>query len=325
MGKTLDGGGNEAVVLATQKKDGILTAEQIQLPFDSVGGRLINEAVREGQEVKAGQVVMELDAQINSTSGNMRTSLFKITNDEQQSFRQIDSQRGAVNAARATLSNAELDYKRKAELFKEGAIAKSQLDDATMALNVARANVDTQQQLLDRLLAGIADTGATDSLLLPTIQQERASAENIQNDIAALTQQKKMLEVQLKELEVAKSRLTLHAPEDGKILSILQKQGEMISPNVPVVLLESRRVYYDIYLSEEQAVNLHEGDAITCRTVADAKEVRGTIRLLTQAPGFADLKQSREKGQADLSAFQVRIYIDEPEKVLAGQTVTVEF
>ena len=57
----------------------------------------------------------------------------------------------------------------------------------------------------------------------------------------------------------------------------------------------------------------------------DAKEVRGTIRLLTQAPGFADLKQSREKGQADLSAFQVRIYIDEPEKVLAGQTVTVEF
>ena len=336
--------GNDAVVLATLKKDGILTAEQIKLSFDSVGGRLINEAVREGQEVKAGQVVMELDptdtnlaieklkaqiaqldAQINSTSGNMSTTLFKADNDEQQSFRQIDSQRGAVSAARATLSNAELDFKRKTELFKEGAIAKAQLDDATMALDVAKANVDTQQQLLDRLLAGVADTGATDSLSLPTIRQERAAAENIQNDIAALTQQKKFLEVQLKELEVAKSRLTLHAPEDGKILSILQKQGEMISPNVPVILLESKRIYYDIYLSEEQAVNLREGDEIICRTVADDKKIRGTIRLLTQAPGFADLKQSRDKGQADLSAFQVRVYIDEPEKVLAGQTVTVEF
>ena len=327
--------GNDAVFLATQKKDGILTAEQIKLSFDSVGGRLINEAVREGQEVKAGQVVMELDptdtklaieklkaqiaqldAQINSTSGNMSTTLFKADNDEQQSFRQIDSQRGAVSAARATLSNAELDFKRKTELFREGAIAKSQLDDATMALNVAKANVDTQQQLLDRLLAGVADTGATDSLSLPTIRQERAAAENIQNDIAALTQQKKFLEVQLKELEVAKSRLTLHAPEDGKILSILQKQGEMISPNVPVILLESKRIYYDIYLSEEQAVNLREGDEIICKTVADD---------ITQAPGFADLKQSREKGQADLSAFQVRVYIDEPEKILAGQTVTVSF
>ncbi|MBR1806659.1 MAG: HlyD family secretion protein, partial [Selenomonadaceae bacterium] len=58
--------------------------------------------------------------------------------------------------------------------------------------------------------------------------------------------------------------------------------------------------------------------------VAGGKKVRGTIRLLTQAPGFADLKQSREKGQADLSAFQVRIYIDANENVLAGQTVTVE-
>ena len=335
--------GNDAVFLATQKKDGILTAEQIKLSFDSVGGRLINEAVCEGQEVKAGQIVMEIDAtdtnlaieklkaqiaqidaQINSTAGNMQINLFRADNDEQQSFRQIDSQRGAVNAAQATLSNAELDYRRKTELFAEGAIAKAQLDDATMTLNVAQANLQTQQQLLDRLLAGISDNGATDSLNLPTIAQERASAENIQNDIAALTQQKKFLEVQLKELEVAKSRLTLHAPEDGKILKILQKQGEMISPNSPVILLESKRVYSDIYLSEEQAVNLREGDEITCRTVADNKKVRGTIRLLTQAPGFADLRQSREKGQADLSAFQVRIYIDEPENVLTGQTVTVE-
>ena len=336
--------GNDAVFLATQKKDGILTAEQIKLSFDSVGGRLVNEAVREGQEVRAGQIVMQidatdtdlaieklkaqiaqLDAQINSTTGNMQTSFFRADNDEQQSFRQIDSQRGAVNAARATLSNAELDFTRKEKLYQEGAIAKAQLDDATMTLNVARANVDTQQQLLDRLLAGVADTGATDSLNLPTIRQERASAENIRNDIAALTQQKKMLEVQLKELEVAKSRLTLHAPEDGKILSILQKQGEMIAPNVPVILLETKRVYYDVYLSEEQAVNLREGDELICKTVAGNKEVRGTIRLLTQAPGFADLRQSREKGQADLSAFQVRVYIDNPDAVLAGQTVTVSF
>ena len=57
-----------------------------------------------------------------------------------------------------------------------------------MALNVARANVETQQQLLDRLLAGTQDIGATDSLNLPTIAQERASAENIRNDIAAFEQ-----------------------------------------------------------------------------------------------------------------------------------------
>lgn len=336
--------GNDAVFLGTEIKNGILTAEQVKLAFDSVGGRLINEAVREGQEVQAGDVVMELDptdtdlaieklnaqiaqldAQIKSTSGTMNVNLFRVSNDEQQSFRQIDSQRALVNSAKATLRNAEIDYSRKLELVNAGAIARSQLDDAIMTLNVSRANVETQQQLLDRLLAGTRDTGRTDSLNLPTIAQERATAENIQNDLDALEQQKKFMEVQLQELELAKSRLTLHAPEDGKIINVLQKYGEMVSPNVPVVLLETKRIYYDIYVSENQAVNLREGDEIICTTVAGNKQVKGTIRLLTQAPGFADLKQSREKGQADLSAFQVRIYIDPKSDVLAGQTVSVYF
>ena len=99
----------------------------------------------------------------------------------------------------------------------------------------------------------------------------------------------------------------------------------MVSPSVPVVLLETKRIYYDIYVSEEQAVNLHEGDEVICTTVAGEKKVPGTIRLLTHAAGFADLKQSREKGQADLTAFQVRIYINPDADVLAGQTVSVEF
>ena len=336
--------GNDAVVLATEKKEGILTAEQIKLAFDSVSGRMINEAVVEGQRVKAGDVIMvldptdtelaieklkaqiaQLDAQIKSTGGSMNVSFFRADNDEQQSFRQIDSQRATVASAQATLKNCQLDYDRKVALLSAGAIAQSDLDDATMALNVARANVQTQEQLLERLLAGVNDSGRTDSLNLPTIAQERAAAQNIVHDIEALNQQKNALMVQLKELEVAKERLTLRAPEDGKILSILQKQGEMIAPSVPVVLLETNRIYYDIYVSEDQAVGLHEGDQLIGTTVADRKEVPGVIRLLTQAPGFADLKQSREKGQADLSAFQVRIYIDPSSGAMPGQTIGVKF
>lgn len=34
------------------------------------------------------------------------------------------------------------------------------------------------------------------------------------------------------------------------------RAGIMVAANTPVILPEMRRVYYDIYLSEEQAVNL---------------------------------------------------------------------
>ena len=245
----------------------------------------------------------------------------KADSDEQQSFRQIDQQRAAVSAAQATLKNSQIDYNRKSALLDAGAIAKSQLDDEEMALNVAEANVTQQQQLLDKLLSGAQDTGNTDSISLPTITQQREAAGNMSNDIDALTQQKQALVVQLKQLEVQKERLTLRAPEDGRVIKVLAKEGEMVAAGTPVVLLESDRSYYDIYISEKQAQGLAEGDTITGRTVAGDKSVPGTIRLLTKAPGFADLKQSREKGQADLTAFQVRIYVDPQDGVMPGMTI----
>lgn len=328
--------GNDAVALGAQQKEGILTAEQVKMAFHSVSGRLVHVHVTEGDVVKKGDVVMEIDAkdtdlsikktkaQIASTSGSQAVNYLKADNDETQSFRQIDQQRAAVSSAQATLRNAQLDYDRKTSLVDAGAIAQSQLDDATMTLNVAQANVEQQQQLLDKLLAGAQDTGATDGIALPTIAQERASAANMSNDVAALEEQRKTLMVQLEELETQKERLTLRAPEDGKVLKVLSKEGEMVSAGTPVVLLESNRSYYDLYVSEEQAAQMQEGTEVTGVTVAGKKEVKGTVQLLTQAPGFADLKQSREKGQADLSAFQVRIYIEPTEGVVPGMTIGVK-
>ena len=54
--------GNDALALAIEKKEGILTAEQIKLSFDSVSGRLVNESVKEGDMVRKGDVIMQLDS-----------------------------------------------------------------------------------------------------------------------------------------------------------------------------------------------------------------------------------------------------------------------
>ncbi|MCI6159142.1 MAG: biotin/lipoyl-binding protein [Selenomonadaceae bacterium] len=250
--------GNDAIQMGMEKKEGILTAEQVKMSFDSVNGRLVNLAVKEGDEVKAGDVVMELDS--------------------------------------------------------------TDTDLAIEKLEAQIAQLDAQI----RSTSGSQDTGDTESLSLPTIAQERASAANMSNDVDSLVQQRQALAVQLKQLQVSKERLTLRAPEDGKVIKVLAKEGEMISQNTPVILLESKRSYYDIYISEKQAQGLSEGDTITGTTVAGGKKVTGTIQLLTKAPEFADLKQSREKGQADLTAFQVRIFIDPKEGVAPGMTIGVK-
>ncbi|WP_371373620.1 HlyD family secretion protein [Sporomusa aerivorans] len=342
--------GRDVVTLALEKKEGILTAEQVKIAFENIGGRLVNEAVKESQEVKKGDILMALDstdidlaierlqtqinqmeAQISQLSGSIEIGLAKASTSEIQTYRQIEQQKMALDAAKATYDNQLLTYNRKKTLTASGAVSQSELDSAQMALDVASANVGQQQRLLEKMLAGsgevareqVLTSGNASNIYLPDIDHQRQDLENNKFGVQSLQQQKQNLSVQLKELYVKKERLTLRASEDGKILKIIAKQGEMVSLNAPVILLESKRYYYDIYLDEQQASRLKRGDEINGSSIAGHQSVKGIIRFITAAPGFADLKMSREKGQADLAAFQVRIYVEPQENLLPGMTIGV--
>lgn len=300
--------GNDAVAMAKEKRDGIVTAEQIKVSFDSVSGRLLKENVKEGDRVKKGDVLMvmdptdtdldikklrsqiaQLDAQISSMAGSIDVAYQKADTDEVETHRQIDQQKAVLASS----------------------------------LRTAEADVRAQQELLHKLLGGAEDRDNTEDIALPTIAQERQSADNKANDLESLRQQKKQLEVALEQKEVNKKRLVLRAPEDGKILKVIAKEGEMVSANTPVILLESSCYYYDIYVNEVEKGQMKEGDRLTGHTVSGNREVPGTVRLIARAPGFADFKMSREKSSADLTAFQIRTYIDPVPGVIPGMTVEV--
>ena len=53
--------GHDAVTHAQEQKGSILTAEQIHLAFQGVGGRIVNILVQEEQAVKKGDILMLLD------------------------------------------------------------------------------------------------------------------------------------------------------------------------------------------------------------------------------------------------------------------------
>lgn len=341
--------GHDAVAISMERKEGILSAEQVKISFESVGGRLVNEAVQESQEVKKGDILMvldstdvdlaierlktqiaQMDAKINQLNGSIRIGYQKTSTNEAQSYRLIEQQKMALDAAKATYRNQQLDYSRKKSLLESGAISQAELDSSKMALDIAMANVGQAQRLLEKMLAGtgqevkeqVIASGKADNIYLAEIDQQRQELENNKLNVEDYVQQKENLIVQLKEQLVKKERLTMRAPEDGKILKILAKQGEMIAANVPVILLESKRFYYDIYVDEQIASRLRVGGQIVGSSIAGKNAVIGSIRFITAAPGFADLRMSREKGQADLAAFQIRIYVA-PANLLPGMTIEV--
>lgn len=334
--------GYDPVEQAKIRKEGILTAEQVKVAFDSVSGRLLKEAVKEGDHVKRGDVLMildatdteltiehtkhqiaQLEAQIAAQSQSIAINYAKTDTTEYKTFSQIDQQKDVIDAASSTYQTRLSDYNRMRELVDGGVISAKEMDSYQNALDVAKADLSKAQNGLNQLLGGATYTDGNGNLVLPDIEQQRMDVDNQKNTLANLKEQKKQLETTLKQLEVNHGRLVLRAPEDGKILKVIAKEGEMVTAGTPVILLESERIYYDIYLPEDLVDNLCEGDHINGYAIADGTKVPGTIRLIARADGFTDYKMSREKSSADITSFQVRIYTEPVENMIPGKTIEV--
>lgn len=160
-------------------------------------------------------------------------------------------------------------------------------------------------------------------MTLCAILQQRVDTENLVNALDSLKAQRKALQAQLGSLELSLKRTKLYAPEDGKIQEVLFDEGEMIPASTPVVTLETDRRYYDVYISEKAAAFYKEGQTVTAFSPALDREIKGKVRFVQAAPSFADLRMTREQGQADLTSFKMRIYVDGDPDLLTGMTLEI--
>ena len=120
------GGASLALAACTDGRDpgfqGWVEADMIFVSPDE-SGRVIKLNVREGDEVKPGDLLYSVDD---------------------------DLQRADLNQNNATLANAQQSYDRAASLRGTGAGTQANLDSAVSALRVAEARVVTSQTRLDR-------------------------------------------------------------------------------------------------------------------------------------------------------------------------------
>ena len=170
----------------------------------------------------------------------------------------------------------------------------------------------------------LSRTGSAEGMRLDAVVNARQAAENRRISLESLKAGREASAAALEQLKVNQSRLTLKAPEKAKVLEVLYEKGELVSPNTPAVLLESERLYFDIYVAENKVKGFQEGAKVTCWSPALGQNVRGTVLSVTAAPDFADLKMVRERGQADLTLFKVRINVEPAEGLLTGMTLEVK-
>ena len=332
---------NDAVTVARSIKAGVLTADEVNTAFQNVGGRLVERPIIESQHVKntdtrlamasAEAALAGLEATLALEKASIETASRETDRTEKTEWRSIEETAARVKAAEASYALALKDYHRAEKLLKTGSTSKSAFDAAQSTLtNTLEALRQGERQLASVTIGATPEdlkrlkrTGSAEGMTLAAVQNARETIANRRFTVAQLAAQRDAAKVQVETLKVQETRLTLRAPEDGTVKKVLCEAGEMVTAGAPVVLLETDRRYFDIYVDETQAGAYRPGTPVKADVPALGKSVTGTVRVTEAAPSFADLRNTRERGQADLTSFQVRIYVAADEELLTGMTLEV--
>ncbi|OME86163.1 hypothetical protein BK120_09310 [Paenibacillus sp. FSL A5-0031] len=115
------------------------------------------------------------------------------------------------------------------------------------------------------------------------------------------------------------------AVDDGLISRIAVKPGDQVKQGAPMAVLQINNYYTDLYIqeSEIQKLKVDQSIGIHFPYLDDPAQATGVVTSISAAPQFANLRMSREKGQADLSMFLVRIAVDSNADLLPGMTAEV--
>lgn len=182
-----------------------------------VGGEIIDVFVREGDTVKAGDLLFRLDPepfrlQIAQADAAIATAQANVTALSNSS----DLSGADISAARENIGFAQANFARKDELFKRGFLTKTEHDAAQHAVNQAREQLRLAQAEQQAARAKLATGSAVPG------QNPQIAAGRAQREVAAL----------------ALRRTEVRAPSAGRVAQADRLQvGQQLAQGLPVLTL----------------------------------------------------------------------------------------
>lgn len=219
-------------------------------------GRINDILVREGDFVRAGQVLANMDtdvlkAQLREAEAQLQRALISIET-AQSKVRQRSAEKTAAVAVvaqrRAELDAAQRRFARTKELAAKGVAAVQTLDDDRARFENAKAAVSAAQAQSAAADAAIGTARSEVVDARSQVEAERATIQRIQADI---------------------DDSQLRSPVDGRVQYRVAEPGEVLSAGGRVLnLVDLSDVYMTFFLPTEQAGRVGLGAEV--RVVLDA-------------------------------------------------------
>lgn len=257
--------------------------------------QIVAMPVREGQPVKQGDLVAELDGgslAANRASVAAQVSQLKHRLDELvhgARSEEITQARARVTAARAQSVQADKEYQRLADLVGRGLVAQSQVDQQLQLRDSTAADLHSAQAGLELLERGTR---------IEQVDQARAALRSSES--------------QLEQQDVLLGRLKLTAPVDGVIEALPFRLGERPPVGAPVVImLAGGMPFARVYIPEPQRAPLRAGQSLQVHVDGIAQPFTGTLRYIAGEASFTPYYALTQRDRSRL-AFVAEIDLPGP-------------
>jgi HlyD family secretion protein len=248
---------------------GTLEWDRIAVPAEA-SEPVLSLAVREGEAVKAGQLLLTLDgrrigarvAQAQAAVAQQEARVSELVHGARSET--LDAARAAVASALASEVEAGRQFARQSELAAKQLVARASLDVARANRDRARAQVAESQARLRELTQG-------------TRSEQLAQAE------AALAAARAALEA----AQLDHARLQVRAPRAGRVDALPFKAGDQPPPGAAVAsLLVGEAPYARVFVPESRRVALREGQRFLVHVQGRDGELPARLRSVAREPSF---------------------------------------
>lgn len=310
-----------AVDDAPARSSGYVEATDIRVASE-VAGRVLTVAVREGERVTAGQVlvtistsdaelqVARLDAERAQADAQLRLLLAgSRKEDVDQAVAQVSAASADLQAAQAELEAAEIEFARAARLVEQRAGATKARDDAEARRRAAAARVTAMSERVTAARATVA----------------RLKAGARPQEVDAARARLATVDAALATVRADIADATITAATDGIVASRLVEPGELIAPRTPLlVLMDLDRAWASAYVEETLIGTLRLNQNATVRTDS-GQTVPGRITFIAPRAEFTPRNVQTADERARL-VYRVTVSVDNREGVLKpGMPVEVQW
>lgn len=270
---------------------GMVDAEFVDVSA-SLPGRVIELLVKEGDEVKEGQVIAQMktseietiQAQVSEAVTVAQNQLDKINRGVEPEV--LKSAENLQQIAKQQMDLMNKTYTRFQNLYSEGVISGQERDVIYFKYKAAQKELETANLNVQLL--------------------QRGNNQELKNSAQAILNQAKGADQLAQEI---KDNASIKAPASGKISTMISNKGEMVNAGYPMMTIQKDNSFFVKFnLRQNQMTKIDKGSTVKMKIPGCLpEEIKGTVVELAPALGYADWVPEKQNGEFELRTFQIKV------------------